>query len=116
MILNPQLDPRVDDAGADAADGFDHVVDVHVDLRTFWIAAENASHAGRAEDLRRLECTRHLFVERAKLCVERARARTNGSECQLKPDAELIGMLANLTDGRPAGEGWRRQRAPRPQP
>src|SRR3954453_14874045 len=100
MILDRQLDPRVDDAGADAADGFDHVVDVHVDLRTFWIAAENAPHAGRAEDLRRLERTRHLFLERAKLCVEGARARTDGSERQLQADTELVGMLANLTDGR----------------
>src|SRR3954465_13627312 len=114
MILNPQLDPRVDDAGADAADGLDSFVDGHVDLRTFWIAAENASHAGRAEDLRRLECTRHLFLERAKLWVEGARARTNGSECQLEPDAELIGMLANLTDGRLVAEGCRRQRHHRP--
>src|SRR3954470_12419069 len=114
MILHRQLDPRVDDAGADAADGFDHVVDVHVNLRTFWIAAENASHAGRAEDLRRLECTRHLFLERAKLWVEGARARTDGSECQLEPDAEVVGMLANLADGGLLAEGCWRQRHHRP--
>src|SRR3954471_19747576 len=109
MIFDRQLDARVDDAGADAADGLDHVVDMHVDLWTLGIAAENAPHAARAEDLRRLERTRHLFLERAKLRVERTRARTDGSECELQPDTELVGVLANLTNGRFVAEGCRRQ-------
>ena len=72
VILHRQLHTRIEDARAKAADGLDHVVDVHLDLRSLGIAAENASHAAGAEDLRSLERTPNLFLQGAELRVERA--------------------------------------------
>ena len=71
VVLHRQLHAGVDDARAQAADGLDHVVDVHLDLRALGIAAEDAAHARRAEDLRDLERARHLRFERAELGIER---------------------------------------------
>src|SRR3954464_14589037 len=55
MILDRELDPRIDDARTKALDRLHHVVDVHVDLRPLGVAAEDAAHAAGAEDLRCLE-------------------------------------------------------------
>jgi hypothetical protein len=100
VILDRELDPGVGDAVADSAEGLDHVVDVHLDLRPLGIAAEDAAHALRAEDLRRLQRPRDLIFERPVLRVERLGARAHGSERELQLDAQPIGMVANLLDGR----------------
>ena len=100
VVLHGQLHARVDDARAEAADGLDHVVDVHLDLRPLGIAAEDAAHALRAEDLRRLECPRHLLFERAELRVERPRARAHRAVRQLQLDARA-GRRARGSAGSP---------------
>ena len=100
VILHGQLHAGVDDARAEAAYGLDHVVDVHLDLRPFGIAAEDAAHALRAEDLRDLERTCHLRFERAQSRVERSRARTHRAVCELQLDPQPIGVLPDLSNRR----------------
>jgi hypothetical protein len=114
VILDRELDPGVGDAVADSAEGLDHVVDVHLDLRPLGIAAEDAAHALRAEDLRGLQRPRDLIFERPVLRVERLGARTDGAEGQLELDAEPIRMIPDLLDGGFIGERRGRQRHHRP--
>jgi hypothetical protein len=71
VVLHRQLHPRINDSRSHAADGFDHVVDVHLDLRPLGIASQRAAHAARAEDLRSLERPAHLLVDGPELSVER---------------------------------------------